>query len=281
MVNWRMSHSLVQCLADEVARPCSRPAARSQPRKRVASPVRRHALAGQQRHADGAHDAVVRRHDDLLAEDLAEGGRDGVVVGRAALEEDAVADLALAHQAVEVVVGDGVGQAGDEVLARARRAAGSVMTSRSMNTVQRSPRRIGAVDCSARSANSPMMLMPSFSACSSRNEPVPAAQASFMAKSTTMPSCRLMNLESWPPISKMVSTCRAMRAADEVGAGLVGGDLVGDDVGADELADELAARAGGAHAQHADAVADLVADLGQAGVDDLDRARLRSWCRSP
>ncbi len=61
------------------------------------------------------------------------------------------------------------------------------------------------------------MLMPSFSACSSRNEPVPAAQASFIAKSTTMPSCRLMNLLSWPPISKIVSHClsilRPMKSA--------------------------------------------------------------------
>ena len=79
-----------------------------------------------------------------------------------------------------------------------------------MNTVQRSPRRIGAGELSASCANSPMMLMPSFSACSSRNEPVPAAQASFMAKSTTTPSCRLMNLLSWPPISKIVSTCRSI-----------------------------------------------------------------------
>ncbi len=35
---------------------------------------------------------------------------------------------------------------------------------------------------------------------------MPAAHASFMAKSTTTPSWRLMNLLSWPPISKMVST---------------------------------------------------------------------------
>jgi len=65
-----------------------------------------------------------------------------------------------------------------------------------MNTVQRSPRRIGAGELRAMRANSPLMSMPSFSACSSRNEPVPAAQASFMAKSTTIPSCRLMNFES-------------------------------------------------------------------------------------
>ena len=75
-----------------------------------------------------------------------------------------------------------------------------------MNTVQRSPSRVGAGAESASCANSPLMLMPSFSACSSRNEPVPAAQASFMAKSTTTPFSMEMNLESWPPISKMVST---------------------------------------------------------------------------
>src|ERR1022692_4333738 len=80
------------------------------------------------------------------------------------------------------------------------------VTSRSMKTVQRSPRRVGQGAASARRANSPLMLMPSFSACSSRNEPVPAAQASFMAKSTTTPCSMEINLESWPPISKMVST---------------------------------------------------------------------------
>ena len=141
-----------------------------------------------------------------------------------------------------------------------------------MNTVQRSPRRTGASEDSASSANSPMMLMPSFSACSSRKEPVPAAQASFMAKSTTTPSSRLMNLESCPPISKMVSGIAVdVLAADEGGARLVGGDLVVDGVGADELADEFPAGAGGGDAQDLEPVAHLVVDLGQAAVDHLDR----------
>jgi len=48
--------------------------------------------------------------------------------------------------------------------------------------------------------------MPSFSACSSRNEPVPAAQTLFIVKSTTTPLSMLMNFESCPPISKIVST---------------------------------------------------------------------------
>ncbi len=75
-----------------------------------------------------------------------------------------------------------------------------------MNTVQRSPSLDGLVEESARRANSPLMLTPSFSACSSRNEPVPAAHASFIVKSTTMPFSSEMNFESCPPISKIVST---------------------------------------------------------------------------
>ncbi len=75
-----------------------------------------------------------------------------------------------------------------------------------MNTVQRSPMRMGAREERAISANSPLIRISSRSACSSRKDPVPAAQASFIAKSTTTPSSRLMNFESCPPISKMVST---------------------------------------------------------------------------
>ena len=50
-----------------------------------------------------------------------------------------------------------------------------------------------------------------------------------MVKSTTTPFSMEMNLESWPPISKMVSTgAPAARGADVHGAGLVRGDLVVD-----------------------------------------------------
>ena len=63
-------------------------------------------------------------------------------------------------------------------------------------------------------------------------------------------------------------------AADEVCAGLVGGDLVGDDVGTDELADELAAGAGGADAQQVDALADLVVDVDQARGHDFHGPRV-------
>ena len=75
-----------------------------------------------------------------------------------------------------------------------------------MKTVHRSPIRTGAFEERAISANSPLIRIPSRSACSSRNDPVPAAHASFIAKSVTTPFSRPMNLESCPPISKIVST---------------------------------------------------------------------------
>ncbi len=83
----------------------------------------------------------------------------------------------------------------------------------SMKTVHLSPIGGGVVHPSARSLNSPLMLMPSLSACSSRKEPVPAAQTLFISKSTTTPSLRAMYLESCPPISNMVSTSGSISAA--------------------------------------------------------------------
>ncbi len=82
-----------------------------------------------------------------------------------------------------------------------------------MKTVQRSPNLQGDEAQSALLSNSCLIRMPSRSACSSRNEPVPAAQALFISKSTTAPSLRLMNFESCPPISKIVSTNGSMAAA--------------------------------------------------------------------
>ena len=42
--------------------------------------------------------------------------------------------------------------------------------------------------------------------CSSMKEPVPALQASFMARRPRGPPSRRMYFASWPPISKIVST---------------------------------------------------------------------------
>ena len=114
--------------------------------------------------------------------------------------------------------------------------------------------------------------MPSFSACSSRNDPVPAAQASFIAKSTTTPFSIEMNLESWPAdFEDRVHQFAAKRVRDVDGAGLVGGDLVVDRVGADELRDQFAARSGGADAADLQAVAPLLFELREARLHRFDR----------
>ena len=61
-------------------------------------------------------------------------------------------------------------------------------------------------------------------------------------------------------------------AADEGGAGLVGGDLVVDGVGADQFPDQFPAGAGGAHAADAQPRAHLVPDVLQALVDHFHGA---------
>src|SRR3954470_360010 len=73
------------------------------------------AITREQRHTDSTDHAVVRRHDDGLVEYLRERSGDSVVVGGATLEEDDVADLAPAHNTVQIVERDGVGESGGKV----------------------------------------------------------------------------------------------------------------------------------------------------------------------
>ena len=82
-----------------------------------------------------------------------------------------------------------------------------------MKTVQRSPRHDGAGARWASAANSSRIEIPSRSACSSRKDPVPAAHALFIAKSTTTPRSIRMNLLSCPPISITVSTSGSIATA--------------------------------------------------------------------
>ena len=78
--------------------------------------LRRHMpLPRDQRHADRPHHPVVRRHRDLLPQKAGERRRNRVVVRRPALEVNYFADLAPAHHPVQVVQGDGVGEAGHQV----------------------------------------------------------------------------------------------------------------------------------------------------------------------
>jgi len=57
------------------------------------------------------------------------------------------------------------------------------------------------------------MFNSNFSACSSRNEPVPAAHAVFISKSVMIPLSILIYFEACPPISKIVSTSGFICAA--------------------------------------------------------------------
>ncbi len=79
-------------------------------------------------------------------------------------------------------------------------ASASAATSET-NTVQVWPRSGGLWERAARTPNPAMSSSPCASACSSRNEPVPALQTRFMSDSSTRPSRTFTNLASWPPIS--------------------------------------------------------------------------------
>ena len=77
-----------------------------------------------------------------LPQDLRERRGNRIVVRRAALEENHLADLAPAHHAVQVVERHRIRQARADSPTSAPLCI-SPVTSRSMNTVQRSPRRAG------------------------------------------------------------------------------------------------------------------------------------------
>ena len=54
---------------------------------------------------------------------------------------------------------------------------------------------------------------PSFRACSSIKLPVPAAHTLFIMEKVTLPRFRVVNFESCPPISMMVSTLGSISQA--------------------------------------------------------------------
>ena len=83
----------------------------------------------------------------------------------------------------------------------------------SINTVHLSPSVQGLFDLNAMLLNSFSTDISSFSACSSRKDPVPAAQALFISKSTIIPSLIEIYFESCPPISNIVSTSGSILTA--------------------------------------------------------------------
>ena len=133
-----MSHSLVHDRQTKSRVDCSslRQVVAAEPGRTagVAAPGAR-----DQGHADRAHHAVVGRDRDRLAEDRGECRRHRVVVSRAALEVDDLADRAARGR-----LGSGSCSAIEYARPATRFGIGSPLwsqpvTSRSMNTVQRSP----------------------------------------------------------------------------------------------------------------------------------------------
>ena len=116
------------------------------------------------------------------------------------------------------------------------------------------------------------MEMPSLSACSSRNDPVPAAQALFISKSTMTPLSMLIYLESWPPISKMVSTSGSISIAASAWAVI----SFRTRSAPMKVGRQVTSRAGCSHADDLDHVPDLFTDLGESSFDRFKRPALRS-----
>ena len=191
-----------------------------------------------------------------LLEDLAERRGHGVVVGGAALEEDARRRRALAHQAVEVVGGDGEGEPGDQVLApRAALLVGHDVALHEHGAAlaqtdgrRRAERQLGELVDDVDAELLGLLL-----------EERAGAGGAGLVHGEVDDDAVLQADELGVLAADLEDRVElpADLAADEVGARLVGGDLVGDDVGAAELADELAPGAGGADAQQVDARADL------------------------
>ena len=145
-----------------------------------------------------------------------------------------------------------------------------------MKTVQRSPSMTGLGACRASALNSSSTLTRKRPACSSRKAPVPAAQALFIAKSTTTPS---RTADELAVLSADLEDGVDGGVKLDRGAGL-GGDLGADDVGADEVGGQVATRAGGAYGAHGKRVAiaggKFGADLGEAVAHNVERVALRA-----
>ena len=139
-------------------------------------------------------------------------------------------------------------------------------TSLCMNTVHWQPRSAGAADAAARRENSSTIATPRWSACSSRNDPVPAAQILFITKSSMRPSRTWMYFESCPPISKIVSTSGAISTAAR--SWQVISFLTRS--APSKCAGQMAAAPRDRDAEHAQPLADAIADDVQPLADGLD-----------
>ncbi len=233
-----------------------------------------HALLRDKRHADGADDAVVRRNDDPFAEDLRESGCHGVVVGSASLEEDDVADLAAADDAVQIVERDGICESGREVanFRTFEHEGGNVALHEDGAAfaeacgLLRGERFFGefAFDGDAQ------LLGLLF------EERSGAGGAGFVHgeidDDAFIEADELRILAA--DFEDGVDPFHPQLIGDVHGAGFVRGDLVVNGVGADQLANQFTSRAGGAHAEDFETVTEFSFDLSESALHDFNRTAL-------
>ena len=150
-------------------------------------------------------------------------------------------------------------------MATPRRCAAT--TSLCMNTVHWQPRSAGAVDAAARRENSSTIATPKCSACSSRNEPVPAAQILFITKSSMCPSADVDVFRVLPAdLEDRVDVRRDLDRGPQLA-----GDLVLDQVCAQQVRGQMAAAPRDRDAEHVQPLADRIADHVEPLADGLDR----------
>ena len=225
----------------------------TQVERRFVEPQR---LGRQHGDADGAHRPGVGRHEHLATGHGRQGTRQRGIGGRLALEEDALLELTAAHHAAAVVADHRELKAGEDVVARVavgQRLGGHVGDEHRAGLTQ-----VGRVDgAPARSPKPAMSSRPCATACSSRNEPVPALHTRFMSDSRMRP----------PAIADVLGVLAAdlddREAATAVGVEAHGGGRVSDDLvlhheacaelgvgGPEHRRGRVAAGAGEAHGRH-------------------------------
>ncbi len=206
-------------------------------------------LARHQRAADGAGHFMVLGDGDRLAGHLLEGGHHRAVEGGAALEEDMLADPSLAHHAVEVVLHDGIGQAGGQI-----RGAGAARLEADQVGFHEHGAALAQAHRRRRGQGQPGEFLFDADAQPFRLLFEEAAGAG---------GARLVHLEVDDGALLQADIFGVLPAdlengidarVDLRGGARLRGDLVFHLVGAEEIADEVAPGAGGAYAAHIDAL---------------------------
>ncbi len=257
-------------LADEVARRHREPREIVAPELRL-PPGGQMPLPRNERHPDRAHHAVIRRHRDFLAEHLGEGRGHGIVVGRAALEVDHLADLAAAHHAIQVVESDRVGQARDDVRHR-------FALEQPARDVALHENRAALAERRGRGGRKRQLRELAFDADAELfrllfEEGTGARRAGLVHREIDHDAVLDRNVLRVLPadLENRIHRLAAQRTRYVQRAGLVGRDFVVHDVGAHQLGDQFPAGTGRSHALDHEARSPLALHLAEPLLHRLDR----------